>query len=158
LSLVILTRQTEAKEQKVVKFCRFQVGETIAYGLVEGDTVTELEGDLFAKWKPTERKHKLADVKLLTPCRPSQIFAMAGNYKSHLGGGDTITTITTTTRLITGKEGETRSESKTDVDVNKTGSIPEKFRIPQLFLKSPTCVIATGESIVIPPGTNNVHY
>src|SRR5205823_105516 len=35
---------------------------------------------------------------------------------------------------------------------------PKKFQIPQVFLKGPTCITSTGADIVIPPGTNDVHY
>src|SRR5207244_7555 len=81
-----------------------------------------------------------------------------GNYKSHLGGDNTITTVTTTTKLTTDKHGQTTSDSKTVIDVNKPGEVPTKFQIPQLFYKMPSSIIATGEDIVIPSGTNDVHY
>jgi 2-keto-4-pentenoate hydratase/2-oxohepta-3-ene-1,7-dioic acid hydratase in catechol pathway len=147
-----------AEDAKVVKYARFQAGDTVAYGIVEGDTVRELDGDLFGKWKKTDRTHKLSEVKLLVPCRPTQVLAMAGNYKSHLGGDDTVTTVTTTTRITSGKDSDAKHESKTTVEVTKPGVIPEKFRIPQPFFKSPSCLVATGENIVIPPGTKDVHY
>lgn len=158
LGVLLLTGLAQAENPKVTKYCRFQAGDTVAYGLVEDETITELDGDLFGKWKKTDKSHKLSSVKLLAPCKPGKVFAMAGNYKSHLGGEDTVTTITTTTKLTTDKTGTTKADSKTLVDVNKPGTIPEKFQIPQIFYKLPTSIVATGDNIVIPPGTKDVHY
>jgi 2-keto-4-pentenoate hydratase/2-oxohepta-3-ene-1,7-dioic acid hydratase in catechol pathway len=56
----------------------------VAYGLVEGDRVRQLAGDLFDRWSKTETTYALKDVKLLPPTRPSQVLALAGNYRSHL--------------------------------------------------------------------------
>jgi 2-keto-4-pentenoate hydratase/2-oxohepta-3-ene-1,7-dioic acid hydratase in catechol pathway len=84
---------------------------------------------------------------------------MAGNYKSHLGGGNIVTTVTTTTKVTTGAAGgASTADSKTLVETEKPGEVPAKFQIPQLFFKVPSCLIADGETIVIPPGTNEVHY
>ncbi len=155
---LLLSGAAGARDTKVVKYARFQAGDAVAYGIVEGDTVHELDGDLFGKWRKTDRTHRLSDVKLLAPCRPTQVLAMAGNYKSHLGGDDVVTTVTTTTRVVTGKGGDTTHDSKTTVDVARPGVIPEKFKIPQPFFKSPSCLIANGEDIVLPSGSKDVHY
>src|SRR4029450_4871218 len=47
-----------------VKYCRSQVGEKIAYGIVEDDKVIELDGDLFGKRQRTSNTHRLDSVKL----------------------------------------------------------------------------------------------
>jgi 2-keto-4-pentenoate hydratase/2-oxohepta-3-ene-1,7-dioic acid hydratase in catechol pathway len=75
----------EKAEKKVTKFARVQVDRRPAYAIVEGDQVRLIEGDLFRKWKPTEKTFALSAVKLLPPTRPSKVLALAGNYKSHLG-------------------------------------------------------------------------
>jgi 2-keto-4-pentenoate hydratase/2-oxohepta-3-ene-1,7-dioic acid hydratase in catechol pathway len=67
-----------------VRYVRFQKGDTVAYGVLEGDRVRQLSGDLFGSWAKTETTHSMKDVKLLPPTRPSQILALAGNYRSHL--------------------------------------------------------------------------
>jgi 2-keto-4-pentenoate hydratase/2-oxohepta-3-ene-1,7-dioic acid hydratase in catechol pathway len=69
---------------KPQKFCRFESGGKAVYGVVEGEQVRELAGDLFGEWKRTEKSHALKDVKLLVPTQPTQVLALAGNYKSHL--------------------------------------------------------------------------
>ena len=114
----------QAEEKKVTKFARFRSGDTVAYGLVEGDTIRQISGDLFGAWQRTDRTYPLSNVKILAPTQPTQVLAMAGNYKSHLADQQ----------------------------------IPPKFQIPQLFFKSPSCLIANGEDIVIPKGTAEVHY
>jgi len=40
----------------------------------------------------------------------------------------------------------------------KDEAVPAKFQIPQPFFKSPSCLIAHGESIVIPRDAQQVHY
>ena len=73
-------------QSKVTRYCRFQKGKVVAFGIVDGDTVHQLRGDLFSNPKESGAKHKLSDVKLLTPiAAPSKILALAGNYRSHLG-------------------------------------------------------------------------
>ncbi len=68
------------------RFLRFQKGETIAYGQLDGDQVHQLDGDLFGEWSRTNITHSLNDVKILIPSQATQVFAMAGNYRSHLSG------------------------------------------------------------------------
>jgi len=67
------------------KLVRFQHGQTTAYGVVEGDGVQPIEGDLFGSLKPSGAAIPLADVKLLFPVKATKIFAVGLNYKSHLG-------------------------------------------------------------------------
>lgn len=84
--VLIMNVQGLAEQKEAVKYVRFQVGKTQAYGIVEGDRVRELSGDLYRTWSKTDKTHALADVKLLVPSRPSKVLALAGNYKSHLEG------------------------------------------------------------------------
>ena len=73
-------------QPKVTKYCRFSKGSLTAHGIVEGETVRELKGNLFANPVETGARHKLSEVKLLYPVeRPTKILALAGNYRSHLG-------------------------------------------------------------------------
>ena len=75
-----------AAEQKVTKFARFQLDKSAAYGVVEGEVIHEIAGNLFGDWKRTGKTHPLAGVKLLPPTRPGKVLAMAGNYRSHHPG------------------------------------------------------------------------
>lgn len=111
-------------DNKAQRFARFRVGNKVAYGIVEGKTVREISGNLFGKWQKTDRTHALSEIKLLAPTKPTQVIAMAGNYKSHL----------------------------------KDAKIPPKFRIPQPFFKSPSCLLRHGGAILLPKGDDHIHY
>lgn len=67
------------------KLVRFQQGHTIAFGVLEGESVQPIEGNLFGTQKPQGAALPLSQVKLLFPVQPTKIFAVGLNYKSHLG-------------------------------------------------------------------------
>jgi 2-keto-4-pentenoate hydratase/2-oxohepta-3-ene-1,7-dioic acid hydratase in catechol pathway len=73
-----------AAQPEPVRYLRFSKGDTVTYGLLEGQRVRQLSGDLFGQWSKTDKTYALADVKLLPPTRPTQVLALAGNYRSHL--------------------------------------------------------------------------
>ncbi len=66
-----------------MKFCRFASGNKVRYGVAESDTITELKGDVFFQYDLTDETHKLDEVTLLSPCKPSKIVAIGLNYRSH---------------------------------------------------------------------------
>jgi 2-keto-4-pentenoate hydratase/2-oxohepta-3-ene-1,7-dioic acid hydratase in catechol pathway len=72
-------------QQGVTKYVRYSHQNVISYGILEGDTISELKGNLFAGATPTGRTVKLADTRLLAPCQPSKVIAVGLNYKSHIG-------------------------------------------------------------------------
>ncbi len=84
LAMVALAAVVQGQQPSPAKYMKFQAGEVVAYGLVEGDRVRQLDGDLFSAWKKTDKTFALKDVKALVPTRPTQVLALAGNYKSHL--------------------------------------------------------------------------
>ena len=85
VGVAVLGSTALAAESPVQKYCRFQAGKLTAYGLVEGDRVRQIEGDLFGPRKPTDKTFALSEVRLQVPVRPTKVLALAGNYKSHLG-------------------------------------------------------------------------
>ena len=72
-------------QSSTTKYVRFRKGSATAYGILEGDTIREIRGDLFGDRKLAAAKHKLSEVKLLYPCTPPKVLAVGLNYKSHLG-------------------------------------------------------------------------
>jgi 2-keto-4-pentenoate hydratase/2-oxohepta-3-ene-1,7-dioic acid hydratase in catechol pathway len=76
---------TVVAQQTVTKYVRYSAQNQIAYGILDGDVIAELKGDLFANPTRTGRRLKLAEVKLLPPCDPKKVIAVGLNYKSHLG-------------------------------------------------------------------------
>jgi len=82
LALVGLADHASAE---VTKYVRYSHGGRISYGVLEGESVRQLSGDLFDAPTLTGSVHKLAEVELLAPVSPSKVIAVGLNYKSHLG-------------------------------------------------------------------------
>jgi 2-keto-4-pentenoate hydratase/2-oxohepta-3-ene-1,7-dioic acid hydratase in catechol pathway len=72
-------------QDSVTKFVRFRKADSTAYGILAGETIREIQGNIFGTFKETNTQHKLADVKLLYACEPPKVLAVGLNYKSHLG-------------------------------------------------------------------------
>lgn len=106
------------------QYVRFEKDGHVSYGLVEGTRVRQLKGNLFSSPSKTDQTFAMTEIKLLVPTVPTQVLALAGNYRSHL---------------------------KDDI-------VPPKFQIVQPFYKSPSCLVAHGENIVIPSDAKTVHY
>lgn len=66
-----------------MRLARFLKGNSIKFGVVEGENVIEIEGSIFGSFKKTSVSHKRSDVKLLAPCEPSKVIAIGLNYKAH---------------------------------------------------------------------------
>lgn len=74
------------KENGATKYVRFRIGDTTAYGIVEGENIRRIDGNLFGKWKATKHTYPLDEVTVLVPSKkPSKVLALAGNYLDHLG-------------------------------------------------------------------------
>ncbi len=78
-----------------MKLCRFQpqtvpseklgasVHPEVLQGVISGETVREISGDMLGTWDVTPRSWPLSDVKLLTPVVPGKIVALGRNYLDH---------------------------------------------------------------------------
>ena len=66
------------------KFVRYQHSGGKSYGILDGETIRELRGDLF-EHSETGTRHSLSVVKLLRPCEPGKVVCVGRNYASHLG-------------------------------------------------------------------------
>jgi 2-keto-4-pentenoate hydratase/2-oxohepta-3-ene-1,7-dioic acid hydratase in catechol pathway len=91
------------------------------YGIVEGDDVLELEGSPFAGGRRTDRRHTLAELELLVPCTPPNFYCAGLNYAAHVEWAN-----------------------------KRTGG---NMKLPQkadIGYRSPSALIASGETIVIP--------
>lgn len=83
-SIGVFTPPTLAA-QSIERYVRYSVAGAVSYGLLEGETIRELAGDLFASPRPTGRTRRLAEVTLLAPLTPGKVIAVGLNYRSHLG-------------------------------------------------------------------------
>jgi 2-keto-4-pentenoate hydratase/2-oxohepta-3-ene-1,7-dioic acid hydratase in catechol pathway len=70
----------------VTSYIRYRTDSTSSYGILDGQTIREIEGDLFGSHSETGATRQLSEVKLLHPCQPTKILCVGLNYKSHLGG------------------------------------------------------------------------
>lgn len=83
---VIALQAANAAAQAQVKYVKYDVGGTASWGILENDTTIQaLSGIPWAGGKPTGRRVKLAEVKLLAPAEPKKVIAAGLNYKSHIG-------------------------------------------------------------------------
>ncbi len=67
-----------------MKWCRFQRGEQISYGLMEDGKVTEVLGTPFETHSVGPTSYALNEVKLLVPVNPPTVYAAGINYPEHV--------------------------------------------------------------------------
>ena len=103
-------------------WCRFQKGAAVTYGIVEGDTVTAVEGNPFAEHQRTATKFPLGEIKILVPVVPPTFYAIGSNYRTHV---------------------IERSKAK-------GFAAPKFYDRPRVGYRANSALIATGEDIVKP--------
>ncbi len=67
-----------------MKWCRLQSGDRSPYGIIEGDTVTEVTGNPFDAHARTTTTTPLSRAKLLVPVIPPTFYAAGVNYREHV--------------------------------------------------------------------------
>lgn len=67
-----------------MKFLRFVYNSNEKLGILEGETIKEISGDLFGDFKTTGNTYNLNEVRLLPPCMPGKVVAIGLNYKDHI--------------------------------------------------------------------------
>ena len=69
---------SSAAAQGVTRYVRYQQGTRVSSGILEGDRIREISGDIFAAPRPTGRTVRLADVRLLAPIDPLRVTKVLG--------------------------------------------------------------------------------
>jgi 2-keto-4-pentenoate hydratase/2-oxohepta-3-ene-1,7-dioic acid hydratase in catechol pathway len=69
-----------------MKWCRFQVGQQMSFGIIDENSVAEVHGSPFAAHTVTNTVRPLAEVKLLPPVIPPMLYAAGPNYRGHVEG------------------------------------------------------------------------
>jgi 2-keto-4-pentenoate hydratase/2-oxohepta-3-ene-1,7-dioic acid hydratase in catechol pathway len=69
-----------------MKWCCFQLGSDVSFGVIDDQTVFEVTGSPFADHALTGAHHPLARVKLLPPVVPPMLYAAGPNYRGHVEG------------------------------------------------------------------------
>jgi 2-keto-4-pentenoate hydratase/2-oxohepta-3-ene-1,7-dioic acid hydratase in catechol pathway len=67
------------------QFVRYQAGNTVAYGRLEGETIVQLRAAPWIDGTPTGARVPRAQAKLLAPATPANVIAVGLNYQTHLG-------------------------------------------------------------------------
>jgi 2-keto-4-pentenoate hydratase/2-oxohepta-3-ene-1,7-dioic acid hydratase in catechol pathway len=67
-----------------MRWIRFENNGRAVYGILDGDTVTEVEGDPFAGYEKTSRRRPFSSVKLLVPVVPRTFYCAGLNYAEHV--------------------------------------------------------------------------
>ena len=87
LVVVLLALSASASlAQDVTRYVRYRTAAgAVSYGVLNGETVRRVEGDIFGQHRVTETSLPLAQVRLLAPVVPSKVICVGLNYRSHLG-------------------------------------------------------------------------
>ncbi|HEY0421482.1 MAG TPA: fumarylacetoacetate hydrolase family protein [Acetobacteraceae bacterium] len=113
-----------------MRWIRFAAEGRSTLGILEGDTIREVRGELFGEWERTGRSHRLSDVAIEVPFIPRTFYAAGLNYVAHL------------------KEAADAS--------GRAPSIPDR---PEIGYRAQNALIAHGEDVVIPrDATEKIHY
>jgi len=114
-----------------MRLARFQVDGWESYGLVEGDRVRVIQGDMFGEHSVTQASYALERVKLLPPTRPRTFWAVGLNYSAHV------------------------DHQKKALDADHITRQSSGFRPWQ---KGVSALIGHNDAIVLPPEADFVHY
>ncbi|HSY16464.1 MAG TPA: fumarylacetoacetate hydrolase family protein [Jatrophihabitantaceae bacterium] len=79
---------TTTKEGPHARWCRYNHDGIVSFGLVDGATVDEVDGDPFTGYTRTGVQRPLAELQLLTPCVPPTFYCAGLNYKAHIEWGE----------------------------------------------------------------------
>lgn len=69
----------------VTRYVRYEHEGKTAYGILDGETITPIEGDLFGARKPSGETVALGEVRLRFPLDPPKVLCVGLNYGSHIG-------------------------------------------------------------------------
>lgn len=78
LLLLATTAASVRAQDGPTHYVRFAHGDDVSYGILEGERVLELDGDLFDSPRPAGRTYALSDVRLLCPLDPSRVQKVLG--------------------------------------------------------------------------------
>jgi 2-keto-4-pentenoate hydratase/2-oxohepta-3-ene-1,7-dioic acid hydratase in catechol pathway len=112
-----------------MNIARFRGEGRVHYGVVEGDSVTDILGSPFrAEVRMSSRRRRLSEVALLPVTAPSQVFGGVGvNYRDHLA----------------------QAQESSDLPFSSMGIQP--------FPKSNVSLTGSGSPIVLTPEASAVH-
>ena len=66
-----------------MRIARFRADRRVAYGVVTGEEVIEIRGSIYTRFRMTDTRHRLGDVKLLPPTEPTEMWGPGLNFADH---------------------------------------------------------------------------
>lgn len=66
-----------------MKIVRFVYEEKVQFGILVGEEVQVIQGDIFGEYETTKQVIGMDDVKLLSPCSPTKAVCVGLNYYGH---------------------------------------------------------------------------
>lgn len=113
-----------------MRWIKFTSSGRTAYGIIDGETITEVKGDPFDGYETTNQRHPLADVTVEIPVMPTNFFCVGLNYAEHV--------------VMAAKKLGIKAE------------LPDK---PDVGYRSQNALLAHGRDVVIPrDATEKIHY
>ena len=113
-----------------MRWIRFSSAGRHAAGIIEGDQIVEIAGDMFADWRRTGAMHALADVTIEVPNVPPTFYAAGLNYAKHV------------------LEGAARR-----------GEVPNLPKAADIGYRANNALVAHGQDVIIPAdATDAIHY
>jgi len=113
-----------------MRWIRFTAAGRTAYGILEGEEITEVSGGPFTVYEQTPTRHALAAVKLEVPVVPRTFYCAGLNYAAHVLE-----------------------------QAQKRGVAPELPTQPDIGYRANNALIAHGETVIIPrDASDKVQY
>ena len=85
VAAIVVLGAAGALAQGATLYVRYEHQGSVAYGILEGETIHELGGAPFDDARRTGATRQLSAVRLLPPTAPEKVIAVGFNYRSHLG-------------------------------------------------------------------------
>ena len=67
-----------------MQIAHFRIGHRVAYGVVSDGEVIEIRGSIYTRFRMTDTRQRLSEVKLLPPTEPYQMWGPGLNFAEHL--------------------------------------------------------------------------
>jgi 2-keto-4-pentenoate hydratase/2-oxohepta-3-ene-1,7-dioic acid hydratase in catechol pathway len=83
--VMLISLPLHVTSQTLTRYVKYETAGRVAWGLLEGDTIRELQGNVFDGAKPNGRTLKMSEVRLLAPADAKKVIAAGLNYRSHIG-------------------------------------------------------------------------
>ena len=114
-----------------MKISRFRTGRRVAYGVVKGEEVIEIRGSIYARFRMTDTRFPISEVKFLPPTEATELWGPGLNFADHLEYAGTVLGV-------------------------ETPPVPTQ---PQPWRKGRNALTGPGDPIIIPKDTSGeVHY